>query len=60
MPDIAGTSLAEPMNYRAYREMTLPGRPGVGGGAHPSPVREPHPTIVRRLATVRLMEPSSG
>ena len=25
--DIAGTSLAEPMNYRAYREMTIPAGP---------------------------------
>ena len=25
--DIAGTSLAEPVNYRAYREMTIPAGP---------------------------------
>jgi hypothetical protein len=26
--DLAGTSLAEPANYNAYREMTVPGGPG--------------------------------
>ena len=25
--DVAGTSLAEPANYRAYREMTIPAGP---------------------------------
>ena len=41
--DLAGTSLAEPANYRAYREMTIPGRPGVGRGAHPPPDGQRHP-----------------
>ena len=31
--DIAGTSLAEPEFYNAYREMIVPGGPGLGRGA---------------------------
>jgi uncharacterized protein (DUF849 family) len=41
--DVAGTSLADPALTQAYREMTDPGRPGVGRGAHPPAERQPHP-----------------
>ena len=40
--DLAGTSLAEPANYNAYREMTVPGGPGWA---------EEH---VRRLSAARI------
>ena len=41
--DLAGTSLAEPANYQAYREMTVPSSPELGRGACPPPVRRRHP-----------------
>jgi uncharacterized protein (DUF849 family) len=34
--DLAGTTLAEPAMYRAYREMTIPRGPRMGRGAHPA------------------------
>ena len=34
--DIAGTSLSEPEFYNAYREMVVPGGPGLGRGARAS------------------------
>ena len=41
--DLAGTSLAEPQNYQAYREMIVPSSPELGRGARPPPERRRHP-----------------
>ena len=54
--DIAGTSLSEPEYYNAYREMVVPGGPGLGRGARQAALGCEHPERIPVLQHQQLRD----
>ena len=58
--DLAGTSLAEPANYHAYREHDRSRRPRLGRGARPAPDAPPASRAHSSSTTSTASRPSSA